>query len=171
LKPLATADPTTPHGAFVRATLGPVADPATGRTAWQASGELTKGQVDTFQFIEFPLKPPADLAQADGVVVDSWVPAGQKTPTSLLVILHEEGGGDFLAQTGRSLGTPGPVRSILPLTRFQLAGWAKDDNGILDAGRVAAVRIGWGGYLGAEGETVRFRVAPPQIALTRPPAP
>jgi hypothetical protein len=33
----------------------------------------------------------------------------------------------------------------------------------LDAKRVSDIRIGWGGYLGSEGEAVEFSVALPQI--------
>jgi hypothetical protein len=44
----------------------------------------------------------------------TWVPDGQSTPSELLVILHEEGGGDFLAQTSRSLAASGRQRTFLP---------------------------------------------------------
>jgi hypothetical protein len=91
------------------------------------------------------------------------VPAGQSTPSQILVILHEEGGGDFLAETGRSLAAPGRERTFVALSRFQLAGWSKDADGVLDTKRVGDIRIGWGGYFGAEGEKVQFSVALPQV--------
>jgi len=33
---------------------------------------------------------------------------------------------------------------------------------VLDLKRVSDISVGWGGYLGAEGEQVSFSVAPPQ---------
>jgi len=95
------------------------------------------------------------------------VPDGQKTPNQLLVILHEVGGGDFIAHTGRSLGAPGHERSFVGLSRFQPAGWSQDNDGVLDARRVGDIRVGWGGYLGSEGERVQFSVAVPQVGRIR----
>ena len=34
---------------------------------------------------------------------------------------------------------------------------------ILDTGRISAVSLGWGGYLGSAGEQVRFEVSLPQV--------
>jgi len=129
---------------------------------------LTRGQVYTFMFLNFDCGPPADLSGADCVVVEATVPEGQATPTDLLVMLHEEGGGDFLASAGRTLGTPGTFRSYVPLTRFQFASWSRDEDGVLDLGRVQSIRIGWGGYLGREGEEVRLEVAPPRLGRVQP---
>ena len=44
------------------------------------------------------------------------------------------------------------------------AGWSKDKDGVLDARRVSDVSIGWGGYLGREGETVQFAIRTPLTA-------
>lgn len=163
LRTVPRAEPTAPHGEFVRADLA--ADPAQSRAnapVWRAAATLTKGKVDTFLFVQFRYAQPLDLSNADCLVLDTWVPDGQATPNQLLVILHEEGGGDFLAETGRSLAAPGRERSFLPLRRFTLAGWSKDADGELDLKRVSDIRVGWGGYLGAEGERVQFSVALPQ---------
>ena len=168
IRPLPRSEPMEGHGEFVRATLRP---DTTGRPAWDTQAVLTKGKVDVHLFVGFPYQPAADLSTAEAVVIDTWVPEGQATPISLLVILHEEGGGDFLAPAGRSLATPGHERSIIPLSRFQLAGWSSDRDGVLDLKRVSAVRVGWGGYLGTEGESVRFSLAAPQVGATvvKPP--
>jgi hypothetical protein len=91
------------------------------------------------------------------------VPDGQSTPSQILVILHEEGGGDFIAETGRSLAAPGREQSFVALSRLQLAGWSKDADGILNLKRVGDIRIGWGGYLGVEHEKIQFSVALPQV--------
>ena len=168
LRPVAKATPTTPHGEFVRAELTPdAAHSTTAAPAWQASAVLTKTKVDTHLFIQFRYTPPLDLGDADCVAIDTWVPDGQKTPNHLLVILHEEGGGDFIADVGRSLAASGRERSFIPLSRFQLAGWSKDADGVLDLKRVSDIRIGWGGYFGTEGETVQFSVALPQTGTVK----
>jgi hypothetical protein len=157
LNSLPEPKPTTPHGEFVRAALQ--ADAAHSKPdapVWEVAATLTKGQVDTHLFAQFRYPQPADLSHADCLVVETWVPEGQRTPNELLVILHEDGGGDFVAHTGRSLAAPGRERSFLPLGRFYLAGWSKDADGTLDLKRVSEIRVGWGGYYGQEGETVVF---------------
>jgi hypothetical protein len=49
----------------------------------------------------------------------------------------------------------------VPLSRFQLAGWSTDTNHQLDLPDITEIRIGWGGYLGCEGERVEFSIAAP----------
>jgi hypothetical protein len=169
LRPVPWVEPTAPHGEFVAAELAPDADRSTaGAPVWQARGVLTKAQVDTFLFVQFHYPRALDLGQASCLVVDSWVPDGQSTPNQLLVILHEEGGGDFIADTGRSLAAAGRERSFVALTRFQLAGWSQDSDGVLDPSRIQDIRIGWGGYLGAKDEKVQFSAALPLSAMVRP---
>jgi hypothetical protein len=170
LKPVPHIEPTTPHGEFVQGELARDESRSTpGAPSWQVTSTITRSQVDTFLFTQFHYAQPLNLSTADCLVVESWVPPDQKTPSRLLVILHEDGGGDFIADTGRSLSGPGHERSYVPLSRFQHAGWSKDDDGVLDAKRVSDIRVGWGGYLGIEGERVQFSVALPQIgSLTVP---
>ena len=166
LRPVARATPTSPHGEFVRAELSPDAAHSTPEApAWTAAAVLTKGQVDTHLFTQFHYAQPLDLSGAEVLALETWVPDGQKAPCQILVILHEQDGGDFIASSGRSLSVPGRDRSFLPLTRFELAGWskAKDRDGVLDLRRVSEIRVGWGGYLGAEGEKVQFSLALPQL--------
>lgn len=165
---LPASKPTAHPGEFVRAGLTPTTIPGEPAPAWEAKAQLTKGHVDTFLFAEFPYAPPADLSGAEAVVLDSWVPEGQATSNSLLVILHEDTGADYLASTGRSLGRPGHERSVLPLSRFQLAGWSHDSDGRLNPARISAVRVGWGGYLGSEGETVNVSFSAPRAACLEP---
>jgi len=169
LRPLPAAEPTTPHGEFVRAELAPDAAHARpGSACWQATAVLTKSRVDTFLFAQFQYPEPLDLAAADCLAIETWVPDGQTTPSQLLVILHEAGGGDFIAYTSRSLAAPGRERTFVPLNRFQLAGWSKDADGVLDLSKVAEIRIGWGGYLGTEGERIQFSLALPQAGMVLP---
>jgi hypothetical protein len=163
------AEPIMGHGKFVRAELTPdAAHSRAGSPAWQAAAVLTRGNVDTHLFLQFRYSRSLDLSDVDCLAIETWLPDGQSTPSQLLVILHEEGGGDFLAETGRSLAAPGPERTFVALSRFQLAGWSKDADGVLDVKRVSAISIGWGGYFGAEDEKVQFSVALPQVgAVTR----
>ena len=158
-------EPVMGHGEFVRAELTP---DAAHSVAWHTTAILTKTKVDTHLFLQFHYAQPLDLSDADCLVMETWVPDSQSTPNQLLVILHEEGGGDFIAETSRSLAAPGSERTFVALSRFQLAGWSKDADGVLDAKRVADIRIGWGGYFGTEGEKIQFSVALPQLgAVTR----
>ncbi len=162
-RPVPRAEPTVPHGEFVQGDLA--LDPAHSRAdspAWQATAILTKTGVDTHLFTRFLYAQPLDLKGADCLAIETWVPAGQTTPSQLLVILHEEGGGDFLAETARSLATPGRQDSLVPWSRFHLAGWSKDADGELNLTRVSEIRIGWGGYFGTEGEKIQFSVALPR---------
>jgi len=171
LRAMPGTEPAMGHGEFVRAELTPdAAHSRAGAPAWQAAAVLTKAKVDTHLFLQFRYPQPLDLSDADCLALDTWVPDGQPTPSQILAILHEEGGGDFFVETGRSLAAPGRERTFLTLSRFQLAGWSKDADGVLDLKRVGDIRIGWGGYFGAEGEKVQFSVALPQIgAVARHP--
>lgn len=166
LNPTPEVEPVAGHGEFVRAE---IARDAAGfgddAGAWQAAAVLTMGNVDTHLFLQFRYAQPLDLSDADCIAIDTWAPEGQSTPSQILAILHEEGGGDFLAPTGRSLAAPGRERTFVAMSRFQLAGWSKDADGVLDPTRVSEIRVGWGGYFGAEGEKVQFRVALPQIGV------
>jgi len=160
---------TVGRGEFVReqiVELDPAREPkAQGiHPAWRVTGAITKSQVDTFLFVQFTAPQPLELRGAHSLVMDTWVPAGQKAPTQLLVVLHEKGGADYIASTGRLLNAPGYQRSWIPWTRFQLAGWSKDQNGRLDLDEVTELRIGWGGYLGTQGEHIEFELAQPRLA-------
>lgn len=168
-EPLALGRPLLSHGEFVRGEVAPdTARSQPDRPAWLARATLTRDQVDTFLFVRFTLDRPADFAEAALLEVESWVPESQQTPAQLLVILHEEGGGDYLAETPRSLGVAGRETLYLPLSRFALAGWSQDANGRLDRARVREIRIGWGGYYGAAGERVEFSVTAPRVLKIRP---
>jgi hypothetical protein len=152
------------HGEFVRGELVEVEDAGPGGgLRWRAKATLTKSQVDTFLFVRLPLEDPAALAKAEWFEVETWVPEGQRAPAQLLVILQEEDGGDFLAETPRTLGVAGRERTFIPLNRFQLAGWSQDADGVLDPARVREVRVGWGGYYGSAAERLEFGLAVPRF--------
>jgi hypothetical protein len=159
--------PAMVQGEFVRAEVLPdTVHSQPGRPVWRASARLTKSHVDTFMFVRFLFPESLDLEGKECLVLDAWVPDGQQTGTQLLIIVQEEGGGDFLASTGGLLGASGHHRLFVPINRLQLAGWSQDSDGELDLKRVSEIRIGWGGYLGTEGERVEFSVALPQTGST-----
>ena len=169
LRAVPESEPVVGRGEFVRAEVAPDAAHAhADLPAWQAAAVLTKGQVDTFLFLQFRYAQPLDLSDGDCLAIETWVPDGQATPSQILLILHEQDGGDFIAHTGRSLAAAGRECSFVPLSRFQLAGWSKDADGILDLKHVADIRVGWGGYFGAENEKVQFSVALPQVGTLTP---
>lgn len=160
---LKLGEPELARGEFVRAELARQNLPDGALLAgWQADATLTKGQTDTWLFLRFEPKQPLDLRKAQGLALDTWVPAGQRTPAQLLVILREAGGGDFIANTGRMLSVAGRRPVKVAFSAFQPAGWSQDANGRLDLDRVAEVRVGWGGHLGVAGERVAFGVAAPR---------
>lgn len=165
LRRLARVEPTSPHGEFVNGDIAPdTAHSTDDAPAWQARARLTKSQVDTHLFAQFHYTQPLDLDDADCLDIETWTPLGQAASCQILVILHEAGGGDFIAETGRSLARPGQEHSFVPFSRFQLAGWSRslDADGLLDLKRIEDIRIGWGGHLGTEGEQIQFSVVLPQ---------
>jgi hypothetical protein len=168
---LPASNPEMAHGEFVSGKLSSI-DESEGLTArWKASAVLRKSQVDTYLFVRLLYPGTLDLTQADCLALETWVPEGQTAPTQLLVVLREKDGGEFLASTGRSLAAAGRDITYIPFTRFQLAGWSKDSDGELDLARVDEVRVGWGGYLGSEGEKIEVTLALPQSGSLRKTTP
>lgn len=161
-----TVKPDLIKGEFVQAEISSDSNhSSSGRPAWRATAVLTQSQVDTFLFGRFIFPQPIDLSATDCLVLDTWVPEGQRTATEILVIVQEQSGGDFLASTSRSLTSPEHQQVFVPLSKLQLAGWSQDQDGELDLREVKEIRIGWGGYLGTEGERVEFTVALPQTGV------
>jgi hypothetical protein len=165
---LPVTSPMLGRGEFVREQLAaPDLVKGLREPAWRIKGTITKSGVDTFLFAQFVYAQPLDLQGTDFLVLDSWVPQGQRTPNQLLVVLREKEGAEYLASTGRQLGVPGHNRTWLPLSQFKLAGWSHDQNGHLDLSSITEVRVGWGGYIGTEGEKVEFTLSLPQTAALK----
>ncbi len=166
LKSLPQTKPTMGHGEFVKAQLtsdiNRVSDNA---SVWQAAATLTKSDVDTHLFLVFHYDQPLDLSDADCLAIDTHIPENQATPSQILVIIHETGGGDFLASSGRSMSQSGWDRTYLPIASFNLAGWSKDANGLLDLDKIADIRVGWGGYFGKENESIQFSTTQPRSGV------
>jgi hypothetical protein len=72
--------------------------------------------------------------------------------------LQEENGADYFADSNRALNLSGSKTSTVWFDSFALAGWSRDEDGRLNEDRIAALRIGWGGYTGKKNETVRFAI-------------
>lgn len=164
LAALPPARPIIGKGEFVKAEFGP--DPARdrpGSPVWRAAAVLTRGKVDTHLFTSFDYLGGIDMSAADFLAARTWAPEGQQAPTELLVIVRDSAGREFFAPTGRLLGAAGQVRFFIPISRFKLAGWSKGAGGEFDWRRVTAIRIGWGGYFGAEGEKIEFSLGPPEV--------
>lgn len=163
IEELPATEPKMGKGQFVEAEVSQEAAGEVG-PEWRAVGTLTKDDVDTFLFLSFEFPQTVSLAGAAAIVFDTWVPPGQTTPAAILVIVQDQDGADYLAATARALGAPGHRRIFVPLSAFQLGGWSKDDDGMLDVEAVRAIRIGWGGYYGREGERIEFRTGSPLLA-------
>ncbi len=149
-----TPKPAAAHGEFVQSEL--TGDETSG---WCAAATLTKGQVDTFLFLNFTYAEPLNLTACEGLAIDASVPQGQRTPTELLVFLQTANGDRFLAGTGRDLNEPGSSRAYVMFSQFKPFGQTR---GELDLSKIASISIGWGGYLGTAGERITLTVKPPQ---------
>lgn len=152
--------PSLVQGEHVRARVLPEAG-SFGQPAWQVRAQITRSNVDVYCFAVFPVLSGASLTGTAALAIDSWAPNAQPAPTQLLVILHEQGGADYLASLGRSLGAGGYDHSLVSFSRMQLAGWSADSNGKLDLDKIVEIRVGWGGYFGTAQEWVDFSVANP----------
>ncbi|HNY86175.1 MAG TPA: hypothetical protein PKN23_06725, partial [Candidatus Hydrogenedentes bacterium] len=144
-------------GEHVRGDVHPLADGG----PWAVMADVTKSNVDVFQFLCFSWQADVDLSGAECLVFDTEVP-GQTCTTALLVVLRDARGVETLAETGVPLGVAGRTRVHVPLSAFQRAGWSGGPAGPADFAQTRDIRIGWGGYLGTEGEKVAFTVSAPQ---------
>jgi hypothetical protein len=129
-----------------------------GGTPMRVDSEITMENTDSWCFAETAFSPAADFSGCEGLRISSFVPEGQSCGTRLLVILREESGADYFVDANRPLNLAGWRTSTVWFDTFALAGWSEDNNGRLDGGKVAALRIGWGGYKSGKGETVRFAI-------------
>lgn len=159
---LPSATPVAGAGKFVAAEITPAGD---APSAWDIKGTIRKGQVDTFLFATFTYAPPIDLRNAAYLVVTARVPENQKTPTPLRAILRDVSGLEYIANTERTLADPGAISCFVGLNQFERAGWNTAPGGALNLAAITDLRVGWGGYLGAEGETIEFTLRPPEAAV------
>ncbi len=154
---LPAVTPTIAKGEFVQAAL--VGNATDG---WRAAATLTKTGVDTHLFFTFTYPQPLDLTGSDGLIFDTLAPVAPQAGVELLVMLHTSEGGDYIANTGRLLNTPGAYRAHVLFTQFHRAGWMKGPDVPLNLAQVTAIRAGWGGHFGTTGEQLEFTAQLPQ---------
>ncbi len=97
--------------------------------------------------------------------------AGSRTPAHAKPDPGDPPGGRRRGFPGRHWsfgGESGHELSYLPQRQSQRARWSQPGDGVLDPKKVRAIRIGWGDYLGVEGETVRFSTALPKLVSDSP---
>jgi hypothetical protein len=158
LSAIPTTQPTVGMGEFVDGAIEQSSD-----GAWHANARLTKGEVDTHLFVSYSYEASLDLNSAVCFVLDTTVPDGQSAPTPLRVIVRDAHGAEYIANTDRSMGTPGTQRCYVSLNQFERAGWSQAQTSAFDWSSVTAIRVGWGGYHGTEGETIAFTLSPLQV--------
>ncbi len=165
--PLPETTPASITGEFVKGALEPdAAHAAPDRPAWRISGTITKDDVDTFMFATFNYAQPVDLRDASYLALDAWMPGNQRAGVPLLVILCDNAGVEYMADTGVPMSASGGFSCCVPLNRFSRAGWSRIQDRPLDMANIATMRIGWGGYHGADQENVSFSIASPRLAKT-----
>jgi len=162
---LPETSPVPSHGEFVTASIETAPSLASAdQTAWRVSGTITKGNVDTFVFAAFNYPAPAGLHEAAYIVFDAWLPEAQQAAVPLLVILRDNSGVEYMADTGIPMNAPGHHACYVALNRFRRAGWCPITDRPLDLSNISAINIGWGGYYGSENENVTFSLSPPRLA-------
>ena len=87
----------------------------------------------------------------------------QSCDKTLLVVLRDTAGVDYIADSHVLLSSPYEGRVYVPLNQFNRAGWCAVKDKALDLTAIKEIRIGWGGYLGTESETVSFVSGAPCI--------
>lgn len=163
---LPPTEPTLTQGQFVNPSIErDVTQSSSEQTVWHAQGVLTKSDVDTFLFTVFAYPQPVNLHHAAYLTVEAWLPGEQKAAVPLLVILRDVAGVEYLAEAGVPMNASGHVRCHVPINRFRRAGWCAITDKSLDTSSISVIRVGWGGYLGTENETVGFSLSAPEQTL------
>ncbi len=148
--------PVCGKGEFVEGGVEPVAD-----AQWRAEATIAKDDVDTFLFASFDFGSPADGSAAD--CVEFGLAAESGVPLSLLVILVDSEGREYVADSGCRTGYAEEQRCCVPISRFERAGWRAFPDGPLNVRSLKTIRVGWGGYLGKAGERVAFQTTTPRL--------
>ncbi|MCC6356168.1 MAG: hypothetical protein IT577_19950 [Verrucomicrobiae bacterium] len=156
--------PAAGTGPAVRSTV----EARAGGASWKASSLLTKDGADSWCFLRFAFDKPIDLTGAFGIAIDCDIPPGQSSPAKMFAYLHEDGGGDYIADLGRTTADAGARTHYLAIHRFRRFGDSKDPNARLDLDRISAISVGWGGYAGNADERIDFATARPRAAHRQP---
>jgi hypothetical protein len=156
--------PTAAHAQYLEAAVTAVPE----IHAWTASGKVMKSDTDMFFFLAFNYADPVDLSQATSISFDAQTPPGQHAGTVLFVILRDKNGVEYFADTGYPLYGEAAHRCTAPISLFDHAGFSAGPDGPFDFSAVSGILIGWGGYKGAEGDTVEFTIGNPEVASANP---
>ncbi len=168
--PLPAVQPVLLPGEFVRPAMGVASgEGEAGGCRWEVAGTLSRGEVDTFLFAEFAYPEPLDLAHADWLEFESFVPEGQASSARLTALLQLSDGTEFIASTQRALDAAGCEKSVVFFHQFQVAPWSRTPEDSPGLRGTTRIRIGWGGYYGREGEQLRFALSPPRIGWVASP--
>ena len=111
-----------------------------------------------FFFLAFNYANPIDFSKAASIAFDAETPPGQHAGTSLLIILRDKNGVEYFADTGYPLFGETPHRCSVPMALFEHAGFSAGPDGPFDFTAVSTMSIGWGGYKGAEDDTIEFTI-------------
>lgn len=155
------SSPTISPGEFVE---GELRESKSGKEmGWQAKGKLKKGNVDCFLFLSFHSPSPLDFGKVKYLLFDIDIPNGQTSPAHLYVILRDDKGTEYIANTELLLSDGGKRELFVPLDSFQSVPWKEKAQ--IDWERITAISIGWGGYYGEQGEEICFTASPPKLVM------
>lgn len=163
--PLPIVEPAIAAGEFVRATVESDKSHSTSEIpAWHTSATITRSKVDTFSMLAFNYPKALDLSKAEYISIDAWMPEDQTIATKLLMIIRDSAGAEYYVDTGISLNSAGHNQVSIPINRLQPAPWATG-KGELNLKSINTIVVGWGGYLGTEGEKLDYTLAIPQTGV------
>ncbi|HPC15049.1 MAG TPA: glycosyl hydrolase [Candidatus Hydrogenedentes bacterium] len=134
-----------------------------GQTA-TAVAVLEKSGTNSFLFLEYAYPEPQDLRGKRFVTMNLSIPGRQEASTPVLVVAADADGREYFIESGVRLGTAGEAACILPLFKFERAGWRENQpEGPLNLAKIRAIRVGWGGHYGQQGDTLAFTVTAPAL--------
>ena len=131
--------------------------------AWTFTGTQTKESVDTFLFASFEYASPIDLSKAHCLAIAGIIPEKQTAAISLLVVLRDTHGNEYVTDGVRGLNDPGAFCVFLTQSQFNRAAWSKGTDQPFDWASIAKISLGWGGYPGVKGQQIRFNASALQI--------
>ncbi len=153
---LPSVPPAVLRGVDVRETI------ATEGNTITVTAELTKSNTNCHLFLEYAYPTPQDLSASKCLAVDLTIPENQDTSTMILIVVADTSGREYLLESGVRLGTAGTFACVLPLNRFTRAGFCENQpEGPLDLAHIRAIRVGWGGHFGAQGDILKFQTTAP----------
>ena len=153
--------PSVSKGKYVKASVRKLADGFT-----RAETELTKGDVDTFAFVNHVYARSPFAPDAKGLTFTVRVPEDNPGSARLGVFLALKDGTNFYASTGLTLKKAGTYEVTCTFAEFGHHGSASQGRAApLRPEDIRRINIGYGGYFGRMGEKVVFDVAAPTACV------